>query len=139
MSDHTARRRFGFRLLSAAVLAALAYPLSLGPACWALSWLHWDMERPGVAYAVSGAYSPLAPAVVYGPGPVRRALRWWIGVGCRPGPSITATGPAGSAGATRATPTPSGTINPGLPSKPAGWSCRRNRVARHGGAGSSGG
>ena len=36
---------------------------------------------PEVAYAVSWAYSPLAPAVIEGPEPVRRVLKWWIGVG----------------------------------------------------------
>jgi hypothetical protein len=61
--------------------ATLAYPLSLGPACWALSWLQGEMRFPEVAYAVSSAYSPLAPAVIDGPGPVRRGLKWWIGVG----------------------------------------------------------
>lgn len=81
MSDHTTRRRPWFRLLGAVVLAGLAYPLSLGPACWALSWFQCEMRFPATADAVSWAYSPLAPAVVDGPGPVRRALRWWIGAG----------------------------------------------------------
>lgn len=81
MSGYTARRYLGFHFLGAAVLAALAYPLSLGPACWALSWLQWDMRHPEVACAVSRTYSPLAPAVIDGPEPVRRALKWWIGVG----------------------------------------------------------
>jgi hypothetical protein len=83
LSDHTARRRLGFRLLGTVVLVALAYPLSLGPACWALSWLQLE-EVPEVAYTVSWAYSPLAPAVIDGPEPVRRGLRWWIGVGMPP-------------------------------------------------------
>src|SRR5262245_49692802 len=48
LSDHAARRRLGF-LLGA---AALAYPLSLGPACWALSWLQLE-GRPEVAHTVS--------------------------------------------------------------------------------------
>ena len=30
---------------------------------------------------MSWAYSPLGPVVVDRPGPVRRGLRWWIGVG----------------------------------------------------------
>jgi hypothetical protein len=81
MSDHTALRRLGCRLLGATVLAALLYPLSLGPACWPLSWLQWDMRQPDVADTVSGAYTPLAPAVVFGPEPIRRVSKWWIGVG----------------------------------------------------------
>ncbi len=80
LSDHTARRRLGFRLLGEAVLLALAYPLSLGPACWTLSWLRLE-GHPEVAHTVSWAYSPLAPAVIDGPEPVRRGLTWWIGVG----------------------------------------------------------
>jgi hypothetical protein len=80
VSDHTARRRLGLRLLGVAVLVALAYPLSLGPACWALSWLQLE-EVPAVAHYVSSAYGPLAPAALDGPEPVRRGLRWWIGVG----------------------------------------------------------
>jgi hypothetical protein len=81
MSDHTALRRLGFRLLGAAVLAGLAYPLSLGPGCWTLSRLQWGKRSPEVARAVSWAYSPLAPAVIDGPEPARRGLKWWIGVG----------------------------------------------------------
>ena len=81
MSDHTGLGRRRFRLVGAAVLIALAYPLSLGPACWTMSGLEWEMTHPEVAYAVSWAYSPLAPAVVFGPEPVRRVLKWWIGVG----------------------------------------------------------
>jgi len=80
MSDHTARGHLGSRLWGAAVLAALAYPLSLGPACWALSWLQWEGHAE-VAHTVSWVYSPLAPAVIDGPEPVRRVLKWWIGVG----------------------------------------------------------
>lgn len=80
MSDHTARRRLGFRLVGTAALVALAYPLSLGPACWALSRLQLE-GVPEVAHTVSWAYSPLAPAVIDGPEPVRRVLKWWIGVG----------------------------------------------------------
>ena len=62
------------------VLAALAYPVSLGPACWALSWLGLE-QTPEVADTVYWTYLPLAPATVDGPEPVRRALRWWIGAG----------------------------------------------------------
>lgn len=81
MSDHTARGRPGSRLFGVAVLVTLAYPLSLGPACWTLSWLQLEMRHPEVADAVSLVYSPLAPAVIYGPQPVCRAMKWWIGVG----------------------------------------------------------
>ena len=77
MLDHTARRRL-WRL---SALALLAYPLSLGPACWLMSWLRLEATQPEVAYAVSMAYCPLGPAVVGGPEPVRRGLKWWMGVG----------------------------------------------------------
>jgi hypothetical protein len=77
------RGRPAFRFLGAAVLAALAYPLSLGPACWALSWLQLE-GVPEVSHTVSWAYSPLGPAVVAGPGPVRRGLKWWMWVGMPP-------------------------------------------------------
>lgn len=81
MSDQASQRHLGFRLLGAVVLAGLAYPLSLGPACWAMSWLQAEMRFPKVAYAMSRAYRPLAPAVIDGPEPVRRGLKWWMGVG----------------------------------------------------------
>ena len=84
MSDHAARRRLGSHLLKVAALAALAalaYPVSLGPACWVMSWLQWEVRHPEVANAVSMGYSPLGPAVVDGPEPVRRVMKWWIGVG----------------------------------------------------------
>ncbi len=112
MSDDTARGRLALRLLGMAVLTALAYPLSLGPACWALSWLQLE-GRPEVAHTVSGAYSPLAPAVIDGPEPVRRGLKWWIGVGMPARTEFHGDWPRGSDGVTRATPSPSGTISPG--------------------------
>ncbi len=80
-SGHAARGHPTSRLFGAAVLVALAYPLSLGPACWVLSWLQLEMRHPEVAAAVSWIYGPLGPAVVDGPEPVRRAMKWWVGVG----------------------------------------------------------
>ncbi len=84
MSRHAALRRWGYRLLGLAAGVALAYPLSLGPACWTLSWVRWDRDRPQVAFTVSCAYEPLAPMVVFGPEPVRGVMRWWLGVGMPP-------------------------------------------------------
>ena len=81
MSDHNAQRRLIFRLLGATVLAGIVYPLSLGPVCWTMSRLQLEMRFPEVSYAVSMAYSPLGQAAVEGPAPVRRGLKWWIGVG----------------------------------------------------------
>ncbi len=95
MSDQSDRPHFGSRLLGAALLAALAYPVSLGPACWALSWLRLEMRHPAIADAVSTAYGPLAPAAVSGPEPVRGALRWWIGVGMPPGTAFHGDWPRG--------------------------------------------
>jgi len=80
MSRPTPQRRLGRRLLGVTVLAAVAYPVSLRPACWALSWLRLE-GTPEVADAVYWTYLPLAPATVDGPEPVRRGLRWWIGAG----------------------------------------------------------
>lgn len=84
MSDDTARRGRGTqlrRVVVLAALAALAYPVSLGPACWGLSWFQLEVSDTSVAYAVSVAYCPLGPVVVDGPEPVRRGLKWWMAVG----------------------------------------------------------
>jgi hypothetical protein len=81
MTNRSPPRRFARRLLFVAVLVTLAYPLSLGPACWAMSWFRLE-DCPEAVDAVYWTYRPLAPATVDGsPEPVRRALRWWIGVG----------------------------------------------------------
>src|SRR5687767_8231993 len=81
MSNDTALRRLGFRVLGAAVLAGLSYTLSLGPICWSMAWLQWEQQFPRIGYAVSSVYSPLAPAIIDGPEPVRRVLKWWLAVG----------------------------------------------------------
>jgi hypothetical protein len=81
MSDHTGWRGLGFRLLGGALLTGLLYPLSLGPACWTLSWFQWEMRYPELTRAVSWVYCPLAPVVVDGPEPVRRALKCWMRAG----------------------------------------------------------
>lgn len=79
--DNSLRRGFGFRLLMAALLLALAYPLSLGPVCWTLSRFQWDQQHPYVAYAASRAYLPLAPTIINGPYSLQRGLKWWMGLG----------------------------------------------------------
>jgi hypothetical protein len=81
MSNRSPMRRFARRLVLLAVLVTLAYPVSLGPVCWAMSWFRLE-QCPEVTDGVYWTYLPLAPATVDGsPEPVRRALRWWIKVG----------------------------------------------------------
>jgi hypothetical protein len=72
------RRR---RALAAAVLAvALAYPLSLWPACWVILRLDWERDQDEVALIVR-AYAPLLRVLAESPRPIRHAIFWTIELG----------------------------------------------------------
>jgi hypothetical protein len=79
--DREVRPRVKVRVLIAASVIALAYPLSLGPVCWMMSRLQWDQHYPSAAFLISRAYLPLAPMIINGPPPIQAAFKGWIGLG----------------------------------------------------------
>ena len=85
MRDQSGRRWTKKRLCTVGVLAiALAYPLSLWPACWVALRLTPEVHQAEIQY-LCRAYAPLLRIVAESPRVIRDAVFWSIELGAPEG------------------------------------------------------
>ena len=74
MDDKRKKPGVGFWATVVVVVALVGYPLSFGPACWALA----KLPGPELRYhKVAMVYWPLGRAAMWD-GPVGKSLQWWV-------------------------------------------------------------